>query len=281
MKKLMYFGLVLSGSASLLAQEERAAKTFERAVKIVGGQLVGSGVKASPYSAESVVETTQALADGNRIVNRSVTKQFRDSEGRERRETTVGEDQEILISDPVAGVSFTLRTGKKTAEKTTGTHLFVSPDGLSEFHLGPGPDTHAAGTMRSVIINRQTLGVAIKPEANQEDLGARVIEGVMARGTRVRTTIPAGQIGNEKPIEVTSETWFSPDLQMTVLSETNDPRTGKTVMRLTNINRAEPPRSLFEVPPDYTVTQGGGEAIRLLENLKVKRLEVEREVQRR
>ena len=49
--------------------------------------------------------------------------------------------------------------------------------------------------------------------ATKEDLGEQVIEGVTAKGTRTTTVIPAGAIGNELPITVTSEEWFSPDLQ--------------------------------------------------------------------
>jgi hypothetical protein len=61
-------------------------------------------------------------------------------------------------------------------------------------------------------------------------------------------TIPAGAIGNEKPIAITSETWTSPDLQMVVLSKRNDPRFGETVYKLTEITRGEPDPSLFQIP---------------------------------
>lgn len=66
-------------------------------------------------------------------------------------------------------------------------------------------------------------------------------------------TIPAGQIGNERPIEIVSQRWYSPELQTVVMTRNADPRTGETVYKLTGISRAEPPHSLFEVPPDYTV----------------------------
>ena len=35
----------------------------------------------------------------------------------------------------------------------------------------------------------------------------------------------------------TRETWTAPDLQVTVMSKSNDPRFGETSYRLTNINR--------------------------------------------
>jgi hypothetical protein len=66
-----------------------------------------------------------------------------------------------------------------------------------------------------------------------------------------------GQIGNEKAIVVVSEHWYSADLQMVVKSTRNDPRFGETTYTVTSIQRTEPAASLFTVPADYTVQQGG------------------------
>jgi hypothetical protein len=85
-----------------------------------------------------------------------------------------------------------------------------------------------------------------------EQLGQQVIEGVMAEGTRTTTIIPARAIGNEQPITIVAEQWFSPDLQVLVATKHSDPRSGETVYRLVNILRGEQDRALFEVPADYT-----------------------------
>jgi hypothetical protein len=92
-------------------------------------------------------------------------------------------------------------------------------------------------------------------ETKTEPLGKQVIEGVEAEGTRTITTIPAGEIGNERPIEVVSERWYSPELQTNILTRRTDPRTGETVYRLTNIHRGEPSASMFEVPAGYTLSK--------------------------
>ena len=89
-----------------------------------------------------------------------------------------------------------------------------------------------------------------------EALGKKSIEGVEAEGTRTVVTIPAGKIGNDRPIKIVSERWYAPALQIVVLSSHNDPRLGEHTYRLTNITRAEPARSLFEVPANYTIEQG-------------------------
>jgi len=92
-------------------------------------------------------------------------------------------------------------------------------------------------------------------EVKTESLGQQTIEGIPATGTRTTRTIAAGAIGNEQPIEVTSETWYSSDLQMVVMSKHNDPQIGETTYTLTNIQRGTPPQSLFEVPANYTIRE--------------------------
>ena len=95
-------------------------------------------MKGAPYSAEAVNETIQTLADGNRIVQRTTAMQYRDTEGRERREETSAMGA-IFITDPVAGARYTLHPESRTAEKgqafnamsTTGDNVFTSPNGAS------------------------------------------------------------------------------------------------------------------------------------------------------
>jgi hypothetical protein len=92
-------------------------------------------------------------------------------------------------------------------------------------------------------------------ETTREDLALQTIEGVPATGTRTTTVIPAGAIGNLQPIKIVSEQWMSPDLKVLVMTRHTDPRTGETIYRLSNIVRAEPDRSLFTVPADYTIKE--------------------------
>src|SRR5690349_19951808 len=91
-------------------------------------------------------------------------------------------------------------------------------------------------------------------ELRVQNLPELSIEGVHAQGERLTTTIAAGAIGNEVPIEIVSEEWTSPDLKVLVLNEHRDPRMGTSTYRVTNVNRSEPDAYLFEVPADYTVT---------------------------
>ncbi|MEQ1517485.1 MAG: hypothetical protein ABL931_13460 [Usitatibacteraceae bacterium] len=95
-------------------------------------------------------------------------------------------------------------------------------------------------------------------KSSTTQLGSKDIEGVRAEGKNVSYTIPAGEIGNRNPITVTTETWYSPDLQATVYAKTTDPRVGETVYRLANLKRVEQSASLFAVPEGYTVKEMPG-----------------------
>jgi len=102
------------------------------------------------------------------------------------------------------------------------------------------------------------LGPLPAQDAQKESLGKQVIEGIPVEGTRSTITIEAGKMGNELPIQIVSERWYSPELQVVVMSKHTDPRMGETVYRLTNINRSEPAHSLFEIPADYKLEEGAG-----------------------
>ncbi len=96
-------------------------------------------------------------------------------------------------------------------------------------------------------------GPTAKYDTKTEELGSRDFEGVSAEGTRRVTTIPEGAIGNERPIEIVYESWYSKELGLVVFSKHSDPRFGEQTYRVTNIIRAEPDPSLFTVPHGYKV----------------------------
>ena len=98
-------------------------------------------------------------------------------------------------------------------------------------------------------------------ESNTESLGAQTMEGVVVNGVRTTRTIAAGQIGNDRPISIVTEVWTSTDLKMIVSSKRSDPRMGEQTFRLTNIVRAEPDPSLFTVPADFKMVDGGPKTI--------------------
>ncbi len=62
-------------------------------------------------------------------------------------------------------------------------------------------------------------------------------------------------MGNAQELNITSEQWFSDELQVVVMTKHNDPRSGESVYRLRNVLRIEPDPSLFMVPGDYSLVE--------------------------
>ncbi len=225
-------------------------------------------VKGVPFSAETTTEFSQTLGNGQHIYRKSASSLYRDSEGRTRREQTfdvIGTygssgpaKQAIFINDPVAGVSYVLNPAEHSATRTMTAGLDQESSGLSlrvERNSGAGGVTMI---MNGIKIGGDTVEYSAKSEAltnmRVESLGTQLIQGVQAEGTRTVVTIPAGSIGNDSPIEIVSERWYSPELGVVVKSTRNDPMTGDNVYQLTNIRRGDPDPSLFQVPADYTVS---------------------------
>lgn len=214
----------------------------------------------APYQAESQTTTTQHLADGNVIERSHTSKMARDKQGRTWTEETLdrvgpwssqesGPRTLIFIFDPVAGYSYTLHPDAKTAERRPMPQpgkwmhhdkMFIA-GGDGRMEIRPVPPDQAGQ----------------KPDVKTEKLGSQQVNGVTAEGNRTTHTIPANTIGNQLPIVTVSESWFSPDLHIVVESKRTDPRFGDTTFELKNIQRGDPPSSLFQVPSDYVVKDAG------------------------
>jgi hypothetical protein len=213
------------------------------------GRMGGKTVTGAPFSASVSTQETQVLADGNQIQRTATGTVARDSQGRTRNDMTLpaigpwassGQTAPhfININDPVAGAQYILESDRKIARKMQPRHMGKRGQGASP----NGTAAPSPGNDKNVITT---------------SLGTQTIGGVQAQGTRYTRTIPAGVIGNEKPIVITVDRWYSPDLQTVVMTKRSDPRRGDTTFQLTEIQRQEPDASLFQVPADYTVKAGG------------------------
>jgi hypothetical protein len=227
-------------------------------------------IKGAPFSAQVVIENTQTLANGVHINNRMSGMLYRDSDGRTRNEEPGdGSPEIVFISDPIARVAYHLHMFQQTAVKVK----YDSPEVNREIEERKAEIEHKHVEMEHKRMAeahsheghaelKNEIGVAIteaqlkedrqmKRERKVESLGTQSFEGVQAVGTRVTFTFPTGAEGNDQPFDIVAEKWYSPDLQMVVMTRNNDPRSGENVYRLTNINRSEPARSLFEPPSDF------------------------------
>jgi hypothetical protein len=261
---LLILILMTAVAAPSFAQEPPDVFTFAVPHQAQGGVFVGAGgvagmgvvavepfdggkpVTGAPYSAVAVTEVTQTLADGNRIEHRSSATVHRDSAGRVRRE-----QPSVPIGGLIAQPGEPIVT---ITDPTSGTHVMLNRERRAAFR-SKAPEGAGVFFERPVAVARAEAARADAAPADvrTERLGAQQIEGVRAEGTRTTMTIAAGAIGNQLPIEVVSERWYSPELQVVVMTRRADPRFGETVYRLTEIVRAEPPAELFQVPADFTV----------------------------
>lgn len=272
MKRTLIF--ILAASCCALAQEagnvtyQAAGPAGAIAFGAINGAS-GAAVKGAPYSATITNESVQTLADGNRIVQSSSGMTARDSQGRTRQDAplpAIGNlsasdaPHLVFLQDPVAGTSYTLNLTDKTAWKNPmppgGMNMAGTGVATSTFfvHTGIGgaPDMPPPPPM----VLQKRLAVDDGAEVGTENLGSQTMEGVQVTGVRTTQTIPAGKIGNDRPISIVTEVWTSPELKTIVLSKRNDPRMAEHTFKLTNIQRAEPDQSLFTVPSDFKITDG-------------------------
>jgi hypothetical protein len=240
--------------------------------------FISKVVKGVPFSADTVTEFTQILGNGQRIYRNNTGALYRDSEGRTRREQTIDAigpyasagpvHKTIVIDDPVAGVSYVLNPADHSAIKTSINVMSGGTGGaMATYVVKAGDPTRAHVTTEKVVVDGvKTTGsygvmggtvakVASPTNSRTEPLGTQVIEGVAAEGTRTIETIPAGAIGNDTPIEIVSERWYSEELGVVVKTVRDDPMSGRNVYQLKNIRRGEPAPDFYQLPVDYTVKE--------------------------
>jgi hypothetical protein len=176
--------------------------------------------------------TTETSSDGHRVVVRTV-----ESDGQP------GVREEVRVQ--------VVRVGDDAS-------VHVAPPAPPAPPVPPTPHVHPVPPVPPIAMIPGINTMRFESTANlgkgeAKSLGTRDFEGVKAEGKQTTWTIPAGKIGNRNPITVTSESWYSPELQVTVYSRHNDPRTGESLYRLASIKRAEPSADLFKVPEGYEV----------------------------
>lgn len=261
--------IAINGAAGLPGMAEKAG-----VVTMHVEDTDAAPVKGLPFCATITTEHTQTFADGNRIRSSDSSSLCRDSEGRTRREAglnLMGASSQpalpklITITDPVGGFRYMLDADNKVAHRMP---LNSGPNTMAKA-FGPGAPEKGhqvmiyqrAGTAGPNMVLNDNENVFFKksgqsseaPSATTENLGDQTIDGVHATGTRMTTTIPAGQMGNEQPILVTSERWYSPELKATMMTKHTDPWAGELKTQFTNVNTSEPDSSLFTVPSDYRI----------------------------
>ena len=213
-------------------------------INVSGGVLQGSAIKRASPTYPPIAKAAKAA-------------------GAVQVQVTISEEGKVIDATALTGHPLLRDAAVEAARQWEfkPTELSGQPvrvQGILTFNFtleGEDANINDQNTDQSVQSVRTRTGVPTF-NSNTESLGKQMIEGIEAEGKRTVTTIPVGAIGNERAIEIVSESWFSPELQTVIMSKRTDPTSGETTYRLTNIRRGEPDASLFQVPSDYTVKEG-------------------------
>jgi hypothetical protein len=213
------------------------------------GPLDVPTIPATPFSAVGITQTIRQTGDGNRFSRISTTRYYRDSQGRTRIErelprVRLSADAEqtflqvIEIRDVVKGELIMLNPQTKTAQTFSGMQ-FRTPE-----TPGTPPPIFAVFQNTRIAPNDRGWSALVQ-------LGEKSVDGLDAIGTQRAYTVPAGStLGNEKPVTVTVEQWYSPALGM-ILSKRGRSGSAQTDYHLEQIVQGEPDASLFAVPAGY------------------------------
>ncbi|HEY3767290.1 MAG TPA: hypothetical protein VGN44_01345 [Candidatus Angelobacter sp.] len=222
-----------------------------------------AGPLGQPFSADTVEETDQTLADGNHIHRESHGKIFRDSQGRTRTEfdtmnlvTGTSSITHVFIMDPVEGRTISLDLELKAAIinhfKSHSANAGSGTTAKPSVSMAAAPNRATALAASTGYVGG---GLAELGKRSSEDIGTMTVEGFTVTGTRTLLTMPAGSMGNDKPIITTIEHWYSPDLKMVLLNSSENPESGKNLYKLINIHSGNPDPLLFQVPADFEVKE--------------------------
>jgi hypothetical protein len=212
----------------------------------------GNAVVKSKSGKEVKVEKGKVYVDGREVgkgdgSGTQVTVNRLDSEDGSRRE-------EVRVQVVRSGDDRVIPVPPMPPVPPTSPGALTAP-------LAPLPPMPGISTLRFESTARLGKGITT-------NLGTKEFDGVRAEGKSTTWTIPAGEIGNRNPINIVSETWYSPDLQVTVHSRYADPRTGESIYRLAGIRRGEPPADLFNPPEGYDVKDRTRQRDEALENAR-------------
>jgi hypothetical protein len=165
---------------------------------------------------------------------------------------------QVLIYDPVAGFIYTLNPQRKTYSRTriqdaSATVSIAASGNWTSVNQSSGTSA-MPGSLAWMLPPLLSGRMRMTLPANEE-LAPQMVNGILAKGSRITSTIPAGAFGNDRDVKIVNERWYSDDLQVLVKSSNSDPRFGTTTYELTGILQAAPDPALFHPPADYSMGQ--------------------------
>ena len=212
----------------------------------------GSGGTAPPFSGTVKTTFEQKLPDGNSIHAVARTHQARDSMGKTRTEFAQncerGQD-----GGPQLQMSISVYDPANKASMNWSVNSDMMTKVVRVFHQNEIPVKQSSPEERAEQQKLAQMRQPPRAEFRTENLGTKTINGVIAQGTRTVRTIPAGEEGNELPLEIIDEHWSSRQMGLMLMMIKDDPRQGRTTSEFEELNLAEPDPALFAAPAGYKV----------------------------
>lgn len=213
-----------------------------------------SKVGYDAYTATWKTKRVQRLPDGTTATFVSGSKVAQDNFGRHFKETDIEVPEAkapspsrpyfVDVMDPVANVLIKWTDGGRYAS------IFHQPEPTH------APRVEAAASMTFATNPPPPVS---QPSAGRpnEDLGAKIIFGVVAIGTRYtyKAIEPSPAGGFNETVTVVEETWYSDELGAEVLHITDDPRSGVVTTEMTSFAAGEPDPAMFRPPEGYNVRE--------------------------
>jgi hypothetical protein len=205
-------------------------------VRVHGIQVLP--VADKPFSGRDHIEWMRKLEDGTTVTLELYASLARDSQGRIYREhvsfvpaesNQLSKRREIDLLDPVAHTRIACIMAKR--------HCAITSYYASTKFVPPPVGWQDNGTR---YLSRQSLGTD-------------VVNGLPVLVTRETLTINAGAVGNSQPLITTKDYWYSPDLEINLVTTRNDPREGTQVIHVVDLSRTEPDAYVFQVPANFVV----------------------------
>jgi len=198
----------------------------------------------APFTATVTTELTKILADGSQQTNWNRRTIARDSSGRIFQERRFFQPDGNKVPTKVSELDYAdpgrhERDVCRTAEKVCYVYRYYAPETVKMMPAGPLPN--GTGTV------------------TREELGRRTIEDVDVIGSRETATLNKGAVGNDKSEPIVKEFWYSPRLQINVITKRFDPRFGAQNFVVSNINQSEPDPKLFALPEGYRTVKMNGQ----------------------
>lgn len=246
--------LLLVSLAAVPLSAQIASGSFGPSGTIGGPVDVGGSDRNQPYTVTQQTTTIRTLADGTHITVVREETRIRDAEGRVRTEMTRDGSfpvsmHFVQIFDPVNHTVTTLDQRNKQAH----VNHMPEPKPLTPEEKARFAEMRAKAKSADTASGAQSAPAVPRTHRDSEVLAPRVIAGVNAEGRRVTRVIPAGKEGNDRDLTTVTETWNSPELHVMLERTSDDPRSGKSTMITTSLERSSPDPALFQIPPDYKV----------------------------